>query len=223
MINWIWGGLITIGLFSGIYQQLFVEGKENILTDITKAAIEAAQLGVTLSIGMIGVMALFLGIMGIADRAGMIKVLGRVMQPLMVRIFPEVPPDHPAMGSMVMNMAANVLGLGNAATPLGLKAMKELQTLNPHKNVATNAMCMFLAINTSSIQLVAATVIGLRVAAGSKDPTSIIGPTLMATIIGTIFAVFCCKFLEKLPMFRIDSALEAAEEAAEEAAKGGNA
>ena len=119
-----------------------------------------------------------------------------------------------------MNMAANVLGLGNAATPLGLKAMQELQTLNPHKNSATNAMCMFLAINTSSIQLVAATVIALRVAAGSKDPTSIIGPTLVATIIGTIFAVLCCKFMEKLPMFRIDPEVEAREEA-EEATNGG--
>lgn len=220
MINWIWGGLITIGLLSGVYQELFVPDKAGIMVKITEAAIGAAKTGVDLSLGLIGVMALFLGIMGIAEKAGLIQLLGRIMQPLMVRLFPEVPPDHPAMGSMVMNMAANVLGLGNAATPLGLKAMQELQTLNPHKNSATNAMCMFLAINTSSIQLVAATVIALRVAAGSKDPTSIIGPTLVATIIGTVFAVICCKFMEKLPMFRIDPEVEAREEA-EEATNGG--
>ena len=216
MINWIWMGLMVIGIVTAMYQELMFHN--GALDKITKAAVTSANTAVELSIGLVGVMALWLGIMAIAEQAGLVQIFGKMLRPIMVRLFPDVPPEHPAMGAMVMNMAANVLGLGNAATPLGLKAMQELQSLNPNKNVATNAMVMFLALNTSSVQLVAATVIALRVAAGSTNPTSIIGPTLVATVIGTVFAIVITKIFEKLPMFRINPELEAREEA-EEAAK----
>lgn len=202
MINWIWMGLIVIGILAGV-----LDGQEG-LKRVTEGAMKSANTAVELSIGLVGVMAMFLGLMKIAEEAGLVQMLAKIMSPIMTRLFPEVPKDHPAMGAMMMNIAANVLGLGNAATPLGLKAMQELQELNPYKKTASNAMCMFLAINTSSVQLVAGTVIALRIAAGSSNPTSIIGPTLVATSIGTVFAIIITKIFEKLPMFRIDPAKE---------------
>jgi spore maturation protein A len=189
MINYIWLALIVIGVVTGI-----VKGDAQGITD---AAIESANTAVTLALGLIGVMTLWLGLMKVAEEAGIVNAIGRLLKPVMKRLFPEVPPDHPAMGSMVMNMAANLLGLGNAATPLGIKAMKELQDLNPDKDTATNAMCMFLAINTSSVTLVASSIIGYRVAAGSSNAAEIIGPTIIASIIGTAVAIIAAKLLEK--------------------------
>ena len=133
----------------------------------------------------------------IAEEAGLVKLIGNALKPVMKFLFPDVPKDHPAMGSMVMNIAANILGLGNAATPLGIKAMKELQDLNEEKDTASNAMCMFLAINTSSVTLVASSVIAYRLAAGSKNPAEIIGPTLVATIASTLAAIVAVKIFEK--------------------------
>jgi spore maturation protein A len=147
-------------------------------------------------------MALWLGLMKIAEEAGLVRIIGRMLKPIMTRLFPDVPPEHPAMGAMILNIAANMLGLGNAATPLGLKAMKELQTLNPKKDTATNAMCTFLAINTASVQLIPASTIALMVASGSKNPTVIIGTTLLATIISTTASIITVKILEKLPIFK---------------------
>jgi hypothetical protein len=121
----------------------------------------------------------------------------------MRRLFPDVPPEHPAMGSMLMNMAANMLGLGNAATPLGLRAMRDLETLNPRPGVASNAMCTFLAINTASVQLIPATAIALLAAAGSKRPTAIVGTALLATLCAATVAITTAKLLEKLPFFRV--------------------
>ncbi len=189
MINYIWLALIVIGVVTGI-----ARGDAQGITD---AAIESANTAVTLALGLIGVMTLWLGLMKVAEEAGIVNAIGRLLKPVMIRLFPEVPPDHPAMGSMVMNMAANLLGLGNAATPLGIKAMKELQDLNPDKDTATNAMCMFLAINTSSVTLVASSIIGYRVAAGSSNAAEIIGPTIIASIIGTAVAIIAAKLLEK--------------------------
>jgi spore maturation protein A len=128
------------------------------------------------------------------------------MKPVMRRLFPDVPPEHPAMGAMLMNMAANVLGVSNAATPLGLKAMEELEKLNPHKGTATNAMCTFLAINTSSIQLVPASAVAIMVASQAREPQAIVGTALMATTISTLVGVTSVKLLEKLPMFRVPDA-----------------
>ena len=166
-------------------------------------AMTSAGTAVTLSIGLVGVMALWLGIMRVAEEAGLVRTLGRVVRPVMTRLFPDVPADHPAMASMVMNIAANMLGLGNAATPLGLKAMQDLQTLNPEKEVATDAMALFLAINTSSVQLVPATVIALRAAAGATQPADIVLPTLLATTVSTTVAIVLAKVLSRWRRYRI--------------------
>jgi len=143
-------------------------------------------------------MTLWLGLMKLAEASGIVRFIGRLLKPIMKRLFPQVPEDHPAMGSMVMNMAANLLGLGNAATPLGIKAMKELQELNEEKDTASNAMCMFLAINTASVTLVSTSVIAFRKAAGSVAPAEIIGPTIIASVIGTAVGIIAAKILEKI-------------------------
>ncbi|MCP3670652.1 MAG: nucleoside recognition protein, partial [Gammaproteobacteria bacterium] len=162
-----------------------------------------SKVAVELAIGLIGIMALWLGIMKIAEESGLMKIIAKGVRPITVRLFPDVPPDHPAMGSIVLNMSANMLGLGNAATPLGLKAMEELQELNPHKDTASNAMVMFLAINTSSVQLILpATVVGLMGVVSSQ----IFITTILATIFSTITAVIMVKFLEKMKRFSVENA-----------------
>ena len=159
--------------------------------------IKAAEGSVTLALGLIGVMALFLGLMKVAEAGGLLTIVARLLRPLMVRLFPEVPADHPAMGAMIMNFSANVLGLGNAATPFGIRAMQELDKLNPHKGTATNAMALFLAINTSSITLLPTGVIAIRAAAGSTDPAGILPTTLFATICSTSVAIIMAKLLQR--------------------------
>jgi len=156
---------------------------------LTEGLLKAAQGSVTLAIGLIGAMALFLGLMKVAEQGGLLAVVARVVRPLMIRLFPDVPADHPAMGAMIMNVAANVLGLGNAATPFGIRAMQELDKLNPAKGTATNAMVMFLAINTSSVTILPTGVIALRAASGSADPAGILATTLFATICSTAVAI----------------------------------
>ncbi len=190
MINIIWVVLLVGGIIIGV-----LTGNTQA---VTEAAMSYADTGVELALGLIGMMALWLGLMKIAEESGLVRLIGRALTPIMKFLFPEVPKDHPAMGSMVMNMAANILGLGNAATPLGIKAMQELQDLNEGKDTASNSMCMFLAINTSSITLVASSVVAYRLAAGSNNPASIIGPTLVATIASTIAAVVAVKIFEKV-------------------------
>src|SRR5690349_6124450 len=147
-------------------------------------------------------MALWLGVMRLAERAGLVQRIAYGLRPLMLRLFPEVPPDHPAMGSMLMNMSANMLGLGNAATPLGLRAMRDLESLNPRPGVASNAMCTFLAINTSSVQLIPATAFAILAAAGSARPTVIVGTAFFATLCAATVAVLSAKFFERLSFFR---------------------
>jgi spore maturation protein SpmA len=156
-----------------------------------------ANTAVTIALGLIGVMALWLGIMKIAEAAGLVGLLARLVRPIMVRLFPDVPPEHPAMGAMVMNMAANFLGLSNAATPLGLKAMEELNNLNPIAGTATNAMCMFLTINTTALTLVPATVIAIRLSLGSHDASEIIMPTFLATLCSLILGVTFTRLIQR--------------------------
>ena len=194
MINFIWCGMIVIGIVVGV-----LTGN---IEAVSTAAIEWAETAVELSLGLIGVMALWLGLMKIAEEAGIVKGMGLLMKPIMVRLFPEVPADHPAMGSMVANMAANFFGLGNAATPLGIKAMQELQELNPNKDEASNAMVMFLAINTSSVTLISSSVIAYRTAAGSLNAAEVIAPTIIATLVSTTVGIIACKVLQKLPAFK---------------------
>ncbi len=194
MLNYIWFGMMFIAVITGI-----VNGT---IEAVTQAAIDMAKVAVELSIGLIGIMALWLGVMKIADKAGLMSLIAKVVKPITMRLFPDVPPDHPAMGSIVMNMSANMLGLGNAATPLGLKAMEELQQLNPNKDTASNAMVMFLAINTSSVQLILpATVVALMGMAASE----IFLTTILATTCSTITAVIMVKWLEKRKRFALES------------------
>ncbi len=158
-----------------------------------QAMIAAAGDAVTLAIGLVGVMALFLGLMKVAERGGLLVIIARLVRPMMVRLFPEVPPEHPAMGAMILNMSANALGLGNAATPFGIRAMQQLDKLNPIKGTASNAMILFLAINTSSVTLLATGVIALRAASGSENPAGIVPTTLVATICSTATAIIVAK------------------------------
>ncbi len=164
---------------------------------LAAAMVDSATGAVTLAIGLIGVMALFLGLMKVAEAGGLLVIIARLVRPLMQRLFPDVPPDHPAMGAMILNISANALGLGNAATPFGIRAMQELDKLNPHKGTATNAMALFLAINTSSVTLLPTGVIALRAAAGSIDPAGILPTTLFATIISTTVAIIMAKLCQR--------------------------
>lgn len=195
MINIIWFVLLASGVIVGA-----ITGN---IEAVTEAAISNAELAVAISLGLIGVMALWLGIMKIAEDAGLVSSIAKGLSFVMKPLFPEIPKDHPAMGAIVMNMGANILGLGNAATPLGINAMKEMQKLNPHKDTASNSMVMFLAINTSSVTIIPATVIAIRASAGSANPTEIIGPTLIATTISTISAILAVKVLQRLPKYQL--------------------
>jgi spore maturation protein SpmA len=195
VLNYIWLALVLFAVAIG--------GWNDRLKDVTDGAFDGAKTAVTIALGLIGVMALWLGVMRLAERAGLVQRIARTLRPIMRRLFPDVPPDHPAMGSMLMNMAANMLGLGNAATPLGLRAMRDLETLNPHPSIATNAMCTFLAINTSSVQLIPTTAIAILVAAGSHRPTAIVGTALLATLCAASVAIISVKLLEKLPWFQV--------------------
>jgi spore maturation protein A len=165
------------------------------MPELTAAAMTSAGEAVSIAIKLVGVMALWLGLMRVAEEAGLVALLARAMRPVLRRLFPSVPADHPALGAIVMNVSANVLGLGNAATPFGLEAIRRLDDLNPHKGTATDAQAMLCALNTASIQLIPASVIALRVAAGSKAPTEIIGATILASACGLVAAVVAARLL----------------------------
>jgi spore maturation protein A len=196
MLNYIWIAMVILAVVLG-----GINGK---IENVTQSAIDAASNAIKIAIGLIGIMALWLGIVKIAEDSGLMSLLAKAIAPVMKRLFPDVPAGHPAMGSMTMNLAANMLGLSNAATPLGLKAMEDLETLNKRPGVATNAMCTFLTINTAGLQLIPSTMIGIMVSAGSTNPTAIIGTTIASTCIALIVGVTVAKILEKLPIFSSD-------------------
>src|SRR5947208_155841 len=189
MLNYIWFGLMAVALVVAIFT--------GNAAAVTKAAVDSAKTAVEISLGLIGIMTLWLGIMRVAEQAGLVALLSKALRPISRLLFPEVPPDHPAIGAMIMNIAANMLGLSNAATPMGIKAMEELQTLNPEKETASNAMVTFMALNTSGIQFIPATIIGVLAAAGSKAPTAVIPTTLISTLCGAIAAVTTAKILQR--------------------------
>jgi spore maturation protein SpmA len=168
-----------------------------IMSLVAKAIVEDAGGAVTLAIGLVGVMTLFLGLMKVAEAGGLLSIIARLLRPLMHRLFPQIPPTHPAMGAMILNMSSNVLGLGNAATPFGIRAMQHLNALNPAKGTASNAMVLFLAINTSSVTLLPTGVISLRAAAGSANPAGILPTTLFATFCSTGVAIILAKVCER--------------------------
>ena len=197
MLNVIWlvllVGSVIVALFTGH------------IKDVVPAVTESAESAFKLALGFTGIMALWLGIMKIAEESGLVELFTRVIAPLMKYLFPQIPRDHPALGSMAMNMVANMLGLNNAATPLGIRAMKDLDSLNANKGTATDSMCMFLAINTSSLQLVPAGAIALLAAGKSSDPTIIVFPALLATLVSTITGIVAAKLLSRMRRFREDT------------------
>jgi len=190
MLNYIWLALIVLAVLIG--------GFQGDLGAVGDAAVDKAKYAIyPLGATLLAVMTLWLGLMRLAEKAGLIHRLGLLLRPLLRLLFPDVPPDHPALGAIVLNVSANILGLNNAATPLGLRAMSELDKLNPRPGVATNAMCMLLAINTASITLIPVTAIGFLVAAKGRDPFVIIGTSLAATAITQVCGICACKLLEK--------------------------
>lgn len=208
MLNYIWLGLVVAAVLIGGFHNV-TGAPDGTLKEVTDKGFEMAKTAVEIAIGLIGIMALWLGVMRLAEKSGLVQVLARALRPFMKWLYPEVPIEHPAMGSMLMNMAANFLGLSNAATPLGLRAMKDLDTLNPRPGTASNAMVTFLAVNTSSIQLLPVTAVAVLVVAGSVQPYAIIGTAIIATTISTIAGITAVKLLEKLPGYRLPPLTEA--------------
>lgn len=189
MVNWIWLFFLVAGFI--------VAAIQGNIESVTQAVFDGAKTGVTVSFGLISIMVFWLGIMRIAEDAGLVKKLARLLRPIVRLLFPSVPPDHPAMGYIMSNMSANILGLGNAATPMGIKAMQELQKLNPQKEEATAAMCTLLAINTASITLIPTTIIAYRLSMGSVNAAEIVGTTLIATAIATAAAIIMDKWFQR--------------------------
>jgi spore maturation protein A len=189
MLNYIWFALLAIALIVAMFNGTAAQ--------VTKASVDSAKTAVEISLGLVGIMTLWLGIMRVAEKAGLVTLLARLLTPFRRLLFPEVPRDHPAIGAMIMNLAANMLGLSNAATPLGIKAMEELQELNPEKETASNAMVTFLVLNTAGIQFIPATIIGVLAAAGAKNPTAIISTTIVSTLCGAVAAVTTAKILQR--------------------------
>ncbi|SEN26697.1 nucleoside recognition domain-containing protein [Lihuaxuella thermophila] len=189
MINYIWLFMILSGVVAAVAQ-----GRVEL---VTTAALNGAKDAVAVCIGLISILVFWLGMMRVAREAGLLEKLAKILRPVAKFLFPGVPPDHPAMGYILSNMSANFFGLGNAATPMGLKAMEELQKLNPDPKTATPAMCTLLALNTSGLTLIPTTIIGIRLKHGSADPTEIIGPTLLATLIATSIAVLLDRYYRR--------------------------
>jgi spore maturation protein A len=204
MLNIIWlvllVGSVAIAVMTGQVREVVVS--------VSESAVSAFKL----ALGLTGIMALWLGIMRIAEDSGLIAGFTRLIAPLMRFLFPGIPDGHPALGSMAMNMVANMFGLNNAATPLGIRAMEDLETLNQRKGTATDDMCMFLAINTSSIQLIPAGAIALLAGGGSLDPTVIVFPALIATFVSTVAGITAARLLSRLRRFRDESGKEVKDE-----------
>lgn len=188
-MGFIWVLFIVISIIVAI-----INGR---LIEVIQAITDNAKLAVEISISLIGVMAFWLGIVKLAEKSGIILIISKLVEPITKFLFPEIPPEHPALGNITMNVSANALGVTNAATPIGIKAMQQMQSLNKIKDTATNPMATFLAINTAGFQIVPASVIAVLVATGSTNPTEIIGPTILVTTLGTIFAIIVVKFLQR--------------------------
>ncbi|MFD2214188.1 nucleoside recognition domain-containing protein [Metabacillus endolithicus] len=186
MVNLIWVLLTVIGIVFAMFN--------GTMDEVNEAIFKGGKEAVTISIGFISVLVFWLGLMKVAEEAGLLEKLGNLFKPIVTRLFPEVPPDHPAMGYMLSNMMANLFGLGNAATPLGIKAMEQLKVLNGGSDKASRSMITFLAINTSSLTLIPTTVIAIMMTYGSSSPTSIVGPTLIATFLSTVGAIMIDRF-----------------------------
>jgi len=196
-LNFIWLGFFLIAFIVALAKTIFWQDYE-VFPAMMTALFEMAKIGTTLSLGYIGGMALWLGIMRVGEKSGSVNILARLLSPLFVRLFPEVPKGHPAQGSIIMNFAANLLGLDNAATPLGLKAMKDLQEINPKKDTASNAQIMFLVLNTSGLTIIPVSVMILRSAAGAANPADIFVPILIATYCSSLAGLTIVSLIQKM-------------------------
>ncbi|MFS0656399.1 nucleoside recognition domain-containing protein [Bacillus sp. 179-C3.3 HS] len=186
MVNLIWVFLTVCGL---VYAMI-----NGTMQEVNEAVFKGSKEAVTISIGLISVLVFWLGLMKIAEDAGLLRFFSKICRPFISKLFPDIPPDHPAMGYILSNLMANFFGLGNAATPLGIKAMEQMKTLNGGKNEASRSMITFLAVNTSSITLVPTTVIAIRMTYGAHTPTDIVGPTILATLISGIGAILIDRY-----------------------------
>lgn len=199
MLNILWVAMMVISVIAG----LFTGKIDAVVLSIT----ESAKFAFNFAFSLIAIMSLWLGIMNIAEKAGLVALFARVLRPILVKIFPDVPAGHPAMGAMALNIAANMLGLNNAATPFGLRAMAELEKLNPTPGTATNTMCTFLALHSSNVQIIPTTAIALLVAAGALHPTDIMLPFLLSSLCAVIAAIVVSKILERLPQYKMQSSV----------------
>jgi len=200
ILNYIWIGFILIAFVIACIQ-CFVFGKTDIFMEVMQAGFGSAKTGFEISIGLTGMLSLWLGILKIGDRGGAINILSRMVAPFFSKIFPEIPKGHPAMGSIFMNMSANMLGLDNAATPLGLKAMKELQELNPKKEEASNPMIMFLVLNTAGLMLVPISILTFRQQLGAVNPADVFLPILIATFCAALTGLITVAIIQKINLF----------------------
>jgi spore maturation protein SpmA len=199
-LNYIWIFFFIVAFIIASIKLVFT-GDTQIFPAIMQSVFDSAETGFKLSLGLTGVLALWLGIMKIGENAGVIKAFARLLRPLFRRLFPEIPDDHPAIGSIVMNISANMLGLDNAATPMGLKAMKEMQELNNDKEIASNAQILFLVLNTSGLTLIPISIMVYRAQLGAADPTDIFIPILLATFFSTMVGLITVALFQKLKLF----------------------
>ena len=200
MLNGIWAAFFFVAFAAALFQWL-VLGNGGVWAQMVASAFDMSKTGFEVALGLTGVMCLWLGIMRVGERGGAVELLARAFGPLLRRLFPGIPPGHPASASIVMNMAANALGLDNAATPLGLKAMKELQELNPHPDTATNEQVLFLVINTASVTLIPVAIFTYRTQMGAADPTDVFLPLLLATFGGTIVGLVVTAFIQRIRLW----------------------
>ena len=200
MLNFIWAGFFLVAFAAALCQSLLLNN-QTIWTDLVNAVFSSSKTAFNISLNLTGILCLWLGLLKIAEKAGLTEALARLLQPLFRRIFPEVPAGHPALSSIVMNMSANILGLDNAATPMGLKAMEQLQSLNPHKDRASNAQILFMVINASSVTLIPITILMYRAELGASNPTAVFMPILFATTISTFIGFLCVAWVQRLKIF----------------------
>lgn len=197
LLNHIWFGFFIVAFLAGVYHSLFL-GDSAIWGLLVQASFDASKQAFDVILGLVGVLCLWMGLLRIAERSGIITWLSHLLSPLFVRLMPDVPKDHPAIGSMTLNIAANILGLDNAATPIGLQAMKELQELNPIKHIASNAQILFLVINASSVTLLPVTIFMYRAQQGSADPTAVFIPIILATSASTLTGLLTVAWMQRL-------------------------
>src|SRR5574344_2723642 len=200
VLNYIWIAFFIVAFVIALIR-LFFFGDTEIFTEIINSTFTSSKTAFEVSLGLTGVLALWLGIMKIGENSGLINALSRWLSPVFCRLFPEIPKGHPAMGSIFMNLSANMLGLDNAATPMGLKAMKELQELNPKKDTATNPMVMFLVLNTSGLTLIPISIMTYRAQMGAAQPTDIFIPILLATFVATLAGIIVTSIYQKINLF----------------------